>query len=311
MNTLILSRLLVANIQTKTSALWQKLKDFFENYNLFPSIPPSTDEYQLRKETISTRLFILLLILSLFVLLLYTSLVENTQTINVQSPTIKQYSELYSTYAETLTCPCTKISIDYGKLLHVNYTLHQVCTSVLVTQEWINYITQYRLNSQLNLHDFRSTITKVFQGLTSFCNLVNERISNDLIQFYSTQFLGVTLAPVKIFESQAQSLIDQFISSTIKEFSLSFSMIRSTTQSNKLLSGLLTNYNFLATPQQRLTTLPQIYGNCSCDLSATCSEEAAIYDYSGNITLFIVPGFYIGCYVIESLLQSNLQCFYN
>jgi hypothetical protein len=27
--------------------------------------------------------------------------------------------------------------------------------------------------------------------------------------------------------------------------------------------------------------------------------------------LFIVPGFYIGCYVIEALLQSTLECFYD
>ena len=50
-----------------------------------------------------------------------------------------------------------------------------------------------------------------------------------------------------------------------------------------------------------------LYGNCSCATSATCSYQSKIYD-SSNIT---VPGIYIGCYIIESLLQSDLRCFYN
>jgi hypothetical protein len=36
-----------------------------------------------------------------------------------------------------------------------------------------------------------------------------------------------------------------------------------------------------------------------------------IYDYVNNKQLFIVPGFYTGCYVVESLLQSTLECFYD
>ena len=34
-------------------------------------------------------------------------------------------------------------------------------------------------------------------------------------------------------------------------------------------------------------------------------------DYPNSTILFFVPGIYTGCYIIESLLQSNLQCFYN
>jgi hypothetical protein len=42
-----------------------------------------------------------------------------------------------------------------------------------------------------------------------------------------------------------------------------------------------------------------------------CAYQSNIYDYPKLIVLFPVPGIYTGCYVIESLLQSNLQCFYN
>jgi hypothetical protein len=40
--------------------------------------------------------------------------------------------------------------------------------------------------------------------------------------------------------------------------------------------------------------------------------QAVIYEgeYPDNST-FVVPGFYWGCFVIEALLQSRLECFYN
>ena len=105
----------------------------FKNYclklNWFPSVPPSTDEHQLRTQRISTRLFILVLILSITILLLYSSLANVTKTITVPTPSPAQYSQLYSKYSPTLACPCTHISINYGLFLDINYTLHQVCRS--------------------------------------------------------------------------------------------------------------------------------------------------------------------------------------
>ncbi|CAF1659555.1 unnamed protein product, partial [Adineta ricciae] len=83
---------------------WKKLKFTVKNFNIFPTIPLTQDEYELRNQHVSTRLFVILLILSFTVLILYTSLINITQTITVTSPTIKQYLQLYSTYAQTLSC---------------------------------------------------------------------------------------------------------------------------------------------------------------------------------------------------------------
>ena len=107
---------------------------------MFPSIPPTTDEHELRNQRLSTRLFIVCLFLSLAILVSYTSLVKITKTINIKEPTLAQYSQLYTTYSQTLTCPCTQISINYDKFLHISYTLHQVCNSVFVTQNWFYYL---------------------------------------------------------------------------------------------------------------------------------------------------------------------------
>jgi beta-lactamase regulating signal transducer with metallopeptidase domain len=55
----------------------------------------------------------------------------------------------------------------------------------------------------------------------------------------------------------------------------------------------------------------RFYGNCSCAFSAACISPTGIYNYPSPQNLLDIPGFYTGCFIIESLLQSNLQCVYN
>ncbi|CAF4182847.1 unnamed protein product [Adineta steineri] len=273
-------------------------------------MPPSTDEHQLRKQRISTRIFIIFLTLALTVLILYTSLVNTTHTFNVNSPTSIQYSQLYSTYPQTLECTCTNISIEYGKFLQVNYKLHQICTSIFVNDTWISYLANAR-PAVLNAADFRVSGSFLFQALNTFCQLSNQIISDHLSQFYSSQYVSAFVTPLQVFQSQTQAFVSQFISSMTNDFLLSVSTIRKTTQSNSLLSGLFTNYYLYTPNNNNVDTYYQFYGNCSCASSATCAYGCPIYDSKNSKVIFTVPGIYIGCYIIEALLQSNLQCFYN
>jgi hypothetical protein len=146
----------------------------------------------------------------LCILLLYTSLINITQTVNVKAPTIQQYSQFYKLYGETLTCDCTQISIDYEKFIDIQYTFHQVCNSDFVKQDWIDYLaTAARTIGQSD--DFRVTSPSAFQTLTAFCTLVNETISNSLTQFYSSQYVSASVTPENVFQSQTNVLISQFI----------------------------------------------------------------------------------------------------
>ncbi|CAF1309304.1 unnamed protein product [Adineta steineri] len=98
----------------------------------------------------------------------------------------------------------------------------------------------------------------------------------------------------------------------ISEFTLSLSTIRKTTQSNALVSVRLTNYALYQLSSSIYTfTNPSFYDNCSCGSSATCKSQSRILDYDSGTLYLYVPGIYIGCYIIESLLQSDLRCFYN
>jgi hypothetical protein len=291
---------------------FSKLKRYLSTFNVFSSVPPTTDAYELQNERISTRLFIILLTIILTILLLYTSLESVTKTVNVKTPTLAQYSQLYASYPQSLTCPCAQISINYEKFLHVEYSFHQVCSSIFVTENWINYLTTAYGAIILYPSDFRWTGPSTFQGLSVFCDLINRTVSDSLTRFYSSQYVSASVIPLELFDLQAQSLVDQFILSTTNAFLLSLSMIRGTIQGNALLPGLLTNYKLIVSNDNKTTfSSPNYYSGCNCATSPACIQLSAIYNYSTAITLFTVPGVYTGCYIIESLLQSTLECFYD
>ncbi|CAF0736565.1 unnamed protein product [Adineta steineri] len=301
----------VMNINERARTFYQKTKLFIINLNLFPSVPPTTDEHQLRNQRISTRLFILLLIISLSILLLYTSLINITQTVNVKSPSIEEYSQLYNSYSQTLTCGCTQISINYDKFIQIQYTLHQICYSDFVTQEWIDYLDYSSADYIVYKNDFRSSGTSVFQTMNALCALVNQTILSHLSQFNSSQYVSASVTSENVFQLQTDAFISQFKSATATEFLLSLAMIRNITQSNTLYSGRLNSYIFNLNAGDTVIRCPRWYGNCSCSSSATCMDQSAIYDLLNYNSLFSIPGLYTGCYIIESLLQSNLKCFYN
>jgi hypothetical protein len=160
--------------------------------------------------------------------------------------------------------------------------------------------------------DFRVTGHRTFQALRIFCDLANKTISDSLTQLNSSQYTSVYLTPPELLQSQSQTMINQFRSSMENSYLLSLSMIQGVTQANALLSGLQTNYKLsVISGTDNVLSVAKKYNGCSCDVSPTCIEQFAIYNYSNAATLFKVPGFYIGCNIIGSLFQSNLECFFN
>ncbi|CAF1592593.1 unnamed protein product [Adineta ricciae] len=286
---------------------------FLKTYNFFPSIPPTQDQQQLRNQLISTRLFIILLTLSLTILLLYNSLITVTQTNTVTFPTITTYLQLYSEYPQSLSCDCKQISINHDKFLHITYTFHEICSSAFTTSRWLDYLTDARPHMILFRDDFRaSSGIAVFQTLITFCDLSSETIENRLREFYSGQFVSASLLSSELFYLQIESLITQFISTTTNTFLLSLSSIRKMTQGNVLFSATLTNYEFVPLSNHYFLSNPYTYDNCSCSLSGSCFEPYPIFNgLDRTVILYTVPGMNAACYPVEAVLQSDLRCFYN
>ncbi|CAF4806061.1 unnamed protein product, partial [Rotaria sp. Silwood2] len=107
-------------------------------------------------------------------------------------------------------------------------------------------------------------------------------------------------------------MLEQFISSTTNHFLLPLQTIRDTTQANALLSAKQTNILVYFLYEYSIANVaPLQYDDCDCGYSAKCIKQSSIYGYPNLTVLFSIPGQYVGCFPLESLLQSTLECFYN
>ena len=303
---------LVVTLRQRIAALPRTCGRFLKMLNLFPSVPPSIDEYTLGTQRISTRLFILSLSLSLTILLIYTAAVNIQKTVIVPNPSLDKYEQLYERYASTLACPCTHISVKYDSFIRINYTLHQVCKSVYVTNEWYSFIAltvdQWHL-----VFDFRTTGLYTFQALSSLCASIRIYTDVNILQFNLGVSLSASVIPELYLKAQSDAQIDQFISSTTASFLSSLNIIRNITESSIYLSALQTYFE-LDHEDDYITGYPTWrnfgYG-CDCSTGYECSLQSAIHQNVSLNSSWPVPGFYTACFVSESLRISSLKCFYS
>ena len=298
-------------------ALSSKIKKYLQNINLFQSIPPTIHPEELRSQIVSTRVFISMMIFCVYILLIYTSTLRLTQLVIEPTPTLDRYKFLHKWYFQTLTCPCKETTIVQENMLRIDYTLHQVCSSFLVSEEWLDFLKTVRhwydtvgsITNILNNHqkDLRVFSSLSFQGLASLCKLAIEAVEYNIKQAYASRYTSRNLLSMTDLQSQTQIIVESLKSSTITQLLLSIKMIRDITQINAIASTVQSNAFYRTTWFSRSFRF-NTYDGCACVRSAQCSEGLSMYE-STNIT-YTAPGMYVGCYVLEALLQSTFDCFY-
>jgi hypothetical protein len=158
--------------------------------------------------------------------------------------------------------------------------------------------------------DFRIFAVPEFQSLVALCKLANETFTDALTLFMSNTFTSVLVQTRETIEKQANGSLFRFRSSIPKTFVLMLDYIQQIAQGNGIVSSIMSNWHFLSLNTSRswlsLWSEPRFYndGNCSCGTSAMCTSPAFIDEWR-------VPGFLVGCYPLEALLQSTLECLYD
>ena len=61
----------------------------------------------------------------------------------VAHPSLDTYLQLQGEHDSTLTCPCSQLAMPYGTFLNITYALHQICSSDLVSPEWLDYLALF------------------------------------------------------------------------------------------------------------------------------------------------------------------------
>ena len=292
---------------------------FFKSHllrlNLFDS--GSENVQTLQKERRSTRLYLLVLILSITILTFYYAITPFNQTIIIKSPSFAEYSMVI--HQTALQCPCSKVSVKYEQFLRIKPVYHELCQSDFITHEWTNQLAllydQSRGNS--NLSDWRRIALFQFQTLRSLCELTQGTIASGLQTFQQRELVQTQLVSEELFHAQMTSFITVFIDSSSKMFLRTLQFIQNTTAQSLLMAGasmtsvipneqLGFNFDGVSIP------FPGNIYTFSDESTCTCSSSTAT-TCMGTATLAGEPvyGFQTGCYMMNALLKSSLQILYN
>lgn len=297
--------------------------------NLFSTISPSQDPQVIHRNRRLTRIYLILLVFSLFIIILYGLLRQETSIVIIKSPSLSTYRELFSQYPLTLKCPCSRTAIKYNKFISQNEPqYHQICSSVFLSSEWLNSmatLTGTSVTWWSSTPDYRDFLRIQFQTLLQLCTLSRNTLNASLLIFEQNDFITSNTISHAEFDFQTTAILQQFKTSVSKQFIETFKLIQLIDHGNQLATIFSSNWEFTSKysvvsidttvdHSMYLLTSPNIYGDedCSCGIQSTCSALSYI-TFSQYFTTLnqIMPGFRIGCLLLDSLLQSSLTCLYN
>ncbi|CAF1043810.1 unnamed protein product [Adineta ricciae] len=179
-----------------------------------------------------------------------------------------------------------------------------------MNSNWTRVLYSYGIDDEHSYDDYRLFALPQFRTLSLLCNVSKTTVTNNLIQFHSKILINKQIQSYDVIQSQSENAIRRFRSSLCKTFVWTFNFIREMNQGNGIVSSIFSNWYFQTLKKEDeayLWTKPRSYGNqnnCSCGINSMCSSSAKIENSS-------ISGLRIGCSIIDSFLQSTLECFYN
>ncbi|UJR24141.1 hypothetical protein I4U23_027107 [Adineta vaga] len=293
-----------------------QFKNRLLQFNLFESRISWIDSEQHQAEIITTRFYLISLTICIIIVSIYTSSIIQTKLYTIDNPSKETFDQLNTNqdYLSTLDCPCQNLTIGYDRFVHLTPSFHQICSSDFVKTEsqWLKLFSDNLLNNNYAYDDFRLFIVPQFRSLASLCTIAQQTVYDALVTFMSNTLISKRAESLQTIESQINSTIIHFHTSTRQAFLLIFNLIKGISKGNRLISTTLSNWYLndyiedMSVYTTIITVSARTYKNdtCTCGSSETCVSSASIDEW-------FVPGFLVGCFPIESLLQSTLQCLYN
>ncbi|UJR12141.1 hypothetical protein I4U23_016318 [Adineta vaga] len=161
----------------------RKIKNVAE-WNAFKDAACRTDPFHLRTAIISTRVYVALLSISVIIIATFTFLDSQAQVNTIRNPSQATYEALFDKNATSLSCPCRRATVPYGNFTWTIVDYHPVCSSVFVSDDWINDLFSPDVGSFYQ-GDFRSSASNLFQVLASFCSHAKRSVHDALADFHS------------------------------------------------------------------------------------------------------------------------------
>ncbi|CAF4079112.1 unnamed protein product, partial [Adineta steineri] len=268
----------------------------------------------------ATRLYIVCLICSFLLLLVYRIIEPATLTKTFSEPNFERYQSLKEKYKDQLICICKSFATPYDRFLQIQYDFHQICESEFATNEWRTEITSSIVAnlSKYNQRDYRRHWTSHLQYLHGLCQLSIKTVVDDKEQLLSRSLITNELLSKNEFTNHFNTFEKQHRLNLPKLFNRLLILILNMSHGNAFMSTLGTNYRYLTPWDYHIKrhyyyafTEALLYDHqCSCALSRYCISDAYLFENDSSKTIYI-EGMKIGCTPSESFHQSTLQCFYN
>ncbi|CAF1400286.1 unnamed protein product [Adineta steineri] len=304
--------------RTEPITLCQRIKYLFRKIwtklNMFKH--HESNEHEERYQRLGTRLYIFILIITLSILSVYILIEEGVHRITILKPTENQYKHFQKIYSNKSICPCSSMTMTYANFITIQPYYHQVCSSDLVSSQWIQYNAKTTTGLAYAILDYRLNSQPQFQLLAMFCQQAQQIVDNGIEIFLQTQFVSSQINFQDLFESKINLSISDWQSLMLNRYLRPINITRRITQGNLLMNAGL-NHKFSTTNStyRNIKILTSNYSNCLCALSSQCMQVMDIYTQNSSTSLIIrtlrIRNFYIGCSSVESLLNSTLEIFYN
>lgn len=281
--------------------------------NVFDS--ESNDSRTIHRERLTTRWYLFILFLSLYSITIYSMFSTETTNVIISHPNESVYSKYIAVYSTSLQCPCDNISVKYRDFISINTISHAICASYLVRTDWRDYLfVDYNWFLYYRA-DLRSRGAVYFSFLSTLCQLSETTVKRAIDQFLNETFINTQVISKTEFYLQVDNFISQFKQTTTAQFSRNLNLLRDVMSGNALISSYVLNYDWPIDADRTYTTIPvspvRMKNGCSCGTRNDCNESGGVYYYVTDLQEFAVPGWNVGCSIVETLLRSTMECFYN
>ena len=251
----------------------------------------------IHRQQIATRFYIILFCFGIAGILIFTGLDSQTHTVTISAPTESIFEQLKVEYSSTITCPCSQVAITYSKFLSVNpAAYHQVCSSNFVLSSFINSLWGSEDFSTYSTMIDLKVLSTQFRLLASLCSLAESTVAEKIQIFSSQELISVETLTRDLFQTQSNSIIQNFIVQTPIDFRRTHRYINDMFHGNQLHNIFYTNWNLtLSNPNNNyfMSSSPMWYNQstdyCSCATSSTCTKSFFIINnkkgqFPGNIS---------------------------
>ena len=300
----------------------QWVKDRMIKLNLFETTLTRTDPYELKTAIITTRIYLVTVLFALSIIIVYLLLPLQVHTTTIRSPPQTIFENLHNKYASTLQCPCSRIVNSYQSFTSLSPTYHPVCSSLYISDAWVLSISVVNIiNAAYDPIDFQVVGPTFFSTLATLCSLSETTVDDAWYIFSQTPLITDLILTQSELYARTEVAIEQFQNDTISEVKRILSLVDLHTK-----TMYATGYeNVLLYTNELSTTTTQIdFGwepvetdTCTCGLNDHCNDVMSFFSYSDitgygphNLT-FTLPDLLVGCFVVSSVFESSLGCFFN